>query len=176
MIIRALPIHRGGSCHPRSPGAAFHLERCAGHRQTPPPARHAYEPPSLPDIPSLPVDAWWAIAALAGVIYLAVMVPWMSTPSTKEQVSLVPLLAAGYVTFMCLGQHMSVPEALGSASAGLLGVPLSMVGYQRELARRILKWEANGSSRGELRAPPVMIARYMVTVPAMFVLGMWLGK
>jgi hypothetical protein len=61
------------------------------------------------------------------------------------------------------------------ASGLLLGIPLSLVEQQRELARRILEWEANGSRRGELIAPTAVIARYVITVPVMALLGWWLG-
>lgn len=125
--------------------------------------------------PSLPVGAWWAIAAAAGVLYLVVMPSWMPTASTRYQVSLAPLVAAGMVYELHQGQHLPISQALAMGSGMLSGIPLATVWHRRELARRILDWEAGGSRRGELRAPIAMVNLFMVLVPGMTFLGWWLG-
>jgi hypothetical protein len=40
---------------------------------------------------------------------------------------------------------------------------------------QLLKWEANGSRPDELIWPTAMYARFLMTVPAMALLGYWLG-
>jgi len=129
---------------------------------------------SLPAPPSLPVGAWWAIAVGLCALYMATMVRWMPTPSTRYQVAVVPVVAVGVAAGVVL-HHGSVSAGLGAASGILLGLPLALVGQHRERARRILDWEANGSRPGELMAPIGVIARYAIIAPGLPMLGWWLG-
>ncbi|GHJ40154.1 hypothetical protein Sm713_57630 [Streptomyces sp. TS71-3] len=50
-----------------------------------------------------------------------------------------------------------------------------MLWHHRELARRILEWERNGSRPGELLAPTAMMILWLIAVPGMAALGWWLG-
>ncbi|KPI15893.1 hypothetical protein OK074_8482 [Actinobacteria bacterium OK074] len=123
---------------------------------------------------SLSAGVWWAIAAVTVAFYLTVVVRWMPTPATRTQISMAPVLGAFFL-LVCLAKGMPLSEGLGMVVGGLLGIPLSLVGQRRELAKRILEWEANGSRRGELHAPTMLSVRLIVTLPAMVFLGLWLG-
>ncbi|MEU7134025.1 hypothetical protein [Streptomyces sp. NPDC046261] len=123
--------------------------------------------------PSIPTPAWWTISVFATVAFLMVTVPIMPTTRSRVQVSLAPVLAALFAVASAYAKHYGPETLLPMYTAAMLGIPLGLLGHQRELKQKILDREAHGE-RPENKPSGAAVAQLVGVLMVMAALAVWI--
>ncbi|MGA5319295.1 hypothetical protein ACPCIU_02560 [Streptomyces seoulensis] len=127
------------------------------------------------DADVLPVGVWWAAAAAAAIIYLAVYPRLMPTRKTARSVLVGPLMIGLLVAVFFARDGSDAPAYLGAFTGVMIALPLAIVGQHRSLVPRVVAREA-GVPNGDLPSLPASLKiRIIVTLPLVTCLGIWLG-
>ncbi|MFF9377945.1 hypothetical protein ACF1BB_25820 [Streptomyces griseoluteus] len=123
----------------------------------------------------LPVVVWWAAAAVAAIVYLAVYPRLMPTQKTARSVLVGPLMIGALVAVFYARDCRDAPAYLGAFTGAMIGLPLAIAGQHKRLVPRVVAREA-GVPTDDLPSLPVSLKiRIVVTLPLMTCLGIWLG-
>ncbi|RZU36680.1 hypothetical protein EV284_4178 [Streptomyces sp. BK022] len=123
----------------------------------------------------LPVGVWWAAAAIAAIVYLAVYPRLMPTQKTTRSVLVGPLMIGLLVAVFYARDGSDAPAYLGAFTGAMIALPLAIAGQHRSLVPRVVAREAGVPNDDLPSIPASLKIRIIVTLPLMTCLGIWLG-